>query len=82
MGIREVFATNLKRYRRAAGLSQEELAHRAGIDRTYISALERGRYAASIDVVERLAQHLDVSVAQLLAALPEPQLTSPHEEQN
>lgn len=66
MGIREVFATNLKRYRRAAGLSQEELAHAADIDRTYISALERGRYAASIDVVERLAQQLGVAPAQML----------------
>lgn len=66
MGIREVFAANLKRYRRAAGLSQEELAHRAGIDRTYISALERCQYAASIDVLERLAQQLGVEPAQLL----------------
>jgi transcriptional regulator with XRE-family HTH domain len=40
MEIREVLAANLRRCRRAAGLSQEELAHRAGIDRTYISALE------------------------------------------
>ncbi|RDJ22005.1 XRE family transcriptional regulator [Bosea caraganae] len=66
MGIREVFAANLKRYRRAAGLSQEELAHRAGIDRTYISALERCQYAASIEVLERLAQQLGVEPAQLL----------------
>ncbi len=66
MGIREVFAANLKRYRRAAGLSQEELAHRAGIDRTYISALERCQYAASIDVLERLAQQLGIEPAQLL----------------
>lgn len=66
MGIREVFAANLKRYRRAAGLSQEELAHRADIDRTYISALERGRYAASIDIVERLAAELKTDAAELL----------------
>ena len=66
MGIREVFAANLKRYRRAAGLSQEELAHRASVDWTYVSALERCRYAASIDVVERLAKELAIEAADLL----------------
>ena len=43
MTLRGVLATNLKRFRLAAGLSQEELAHRADIDRTYVSSLERGR---------------------------------------
>lgn len=66
MGIREVFAANLKRYRLAVGLSQEELAHRADIDRTYISSLERCVYAASIDVVDRLATELGIEPAELL----------------
>jgi transcriptional regulator with XRE-family HTH domain len=66
MDIREVLAANLRRYRKAAGLSQEELAHRAGIDRTYISALERRVYAAGIDVVDRLARELGVQAADLL----------------
>ncbi|CDX22716.1 Transcriptional regulator, XRE family (fragment) [Mesorhizobium sp. ORS 3324] len=52
--------------RRAKGLSQEELAHQAGIDRTYISALERNVYNASIDVVDRLAEVLGVDAAELL----------------
>jgi len=38
MEIREIFARNLRKARKAAGLSQEELAHRADIDRTYIRA--------------------------------------------
>ena len=66
MDIREVFARNLRRYRRAARLSQEELAHRSEIDRTYISSLERGVYAASIDVVDRLATALEIQAADLL----------------
>lgn len=70
MEIRQILANNLRRYRKAAGLSQEELAHRAGIDRTYISALERCQYAAGIDVVDRLARELDVSAADLLMATP------------
>lgn len=66
MTIREVFAFNLKSLRQANGLSQEELAHRADLDRTYISSLERCIYGASIDVVDRLAGVLGVEAADLL----------------
>lgn len=66
MSIREVLARNLRRYRALRGLSQEELAHRADIDRTYISSLERLQYAATIDVVERLAGVLEVPTFALL----------------
>lgn len=61
-----MLARNLRRARQAKGLSQEELAHRAGVDRTYVSALERRVYAASIEVVDRLARELDVEAADLL----------------
>jgi transcriptional regulator with XRE-family HTH domain len=66
MEIREVFARNLRRHRQARGMSQEELAHRAGIDRTYISSLERSVYAAGIDVVDRLACAMGIEAADLL----------------
>jgi transcriptional regulator with XRE-family HTH domain len=66
MDIREVLALNLRKLRQVKGLSQEELAHRARIDRTYISALERSRYAAGIDVVDCLARALGVEVTDLL----------------
>lgn len=66
MEIREILASNLRRLRKAAALSQEELAHRSGIDRTYISALERSVYAAGIDVVDRLAKELGVEAWELL----------------
>ena len=66
MEIREVLAVNLRKHRRAQGLSQEELAHRADIDRTYISALERSVYAAGIDVVDRIARVLGLEAADLL----------------
>jgi len=66
MEIREVLAANIKRYRRTAGLSQEELALRAGVDRTYISAIERCRYSASVDVLDRIARELGVDAAALL----------------
>lgn len=70
MEIREVFARNLKALRLAKGLSQEELAHLAGIDRTYISSLERCVYNASIDVVQRLASVLGVEASDLLLREP------------
>ena len=66
MNLRGVLATNLKRFRLAAGLSQEELAHRADIDRTYVSSLERGRYSASVDMIESLSTALGIEAAQLL----------------
>ena len=47
-------------------MSQEELAHRAEIDRTYISSLERCIYAASVDVVDRLAIVLETEASELL----------------
>lgn len=70
MEIREVFARNLRRHRQAAGLSQEELAHRAEVDRTYISALERSVYGATIDVVDKLANVLGIEAADLLRRPP------------
>jgi DNA-binding XRE family transcriptional regulator len=66
MEIRDILAANLKQHRRERGISQEELADLAAIDRTYISALERRRYAASIEVVDRLARALGIKAADLL----------------
>jgi len=66
MEIRKTFAANLKRYRKSKGLSQEDLAHQVDLDRTYISALERCVYAASIDVVGRIAEVLEVKPSDLL----------------
>lgn len=70
MRLRDVFATNLRRARQAKGLSQEALAHDADIDRTYVSSLERGTYAASIDTIEKLADVLGVEPDLLLRRAP------------
>lgn len=66
MRLRKALATNLKRLRLAAELSQEELAHRADMDRTYVSSLERGNYAATVDMLERMAEALGVDPIELL----------------
>ena len=70
MDIRKVFSQNLRRLRLERGLSQEELAHRAGIDRTYVSALERGVYSASITMLAKLAVVLEAEPSQLLDNVP------------
>jgi len=80
MEIREVFARNLKALRLAKGLSQEELAHLADIDRTYISSLERCVYNASIDVVQRLASVLGVEASDLLLREPTDRIETDHED--
>ena len=66
MAIRRVFASNLRRLRAERGLSQEALADAAGIDRTYVSALERELYSASIDTIAKLAKALEASPADFL----------------
>jgi transcriptional regulator with XRE-family HTH domain len=66
MKIREVVAQNLKKYRRLKRLSQEELAHLAEIDRTYVSLLERQKYSVTVDVVAKLADALGIEPHELL----------------
>ncbi|MDQ0562679.1 transcriptional regulator with XRE-family HTH domain [Rhizobium mesoamericanum] len=66
MEIRQTFARNLRRMRQAKGLSQEELAYKAEIDRTYVSSLERAVYSPTIEVVDKLAKALGTDAAELL----------------
>ena len=66
MTLRQIFALNLRRVRAERELSQEALADLAGIDRTYVSALERQVYSASLDTIEKLADVLEVEPAELL----------------
>ncbi len=66
MTSRENLARNLRSLRTSRGLSQEALAHIAGIDRTYVSALERRKYSISIDRLDQLAKPLGVEPHVLL----------------
>ena len=52
--------------RTARELSQEELAELAGMDRTYVSRLERGQHNVTVLVLERLAAALEVTCGELL----------------
>lgn len=66
MRLRQTLADNLKRERRVRGWSQEEFADRAQIDRTYVSSIERCRYAVTIDVLEKLADALSIDPVTLI----------------
>jgi len=60
-------AWNLRRLRLARGVSQERLALEAGVDRTYVSRLERGRENPTVDVLDRLALVLGAPLAAVFA---------------
>jgi transcriptional regulator with XRE-family HTH domain len=66
MDLREVFAANLRRLRHETGLSQEELAYEAGVNRTYISKLEKGMSHPGLEIIGKLAAVLAVEPAALL----------------
>jgi transcriptional regulator with XRE-family HTH domain len=57
-------ARNIRRLRVAQGLSQEALAVDAGVDRTYVSRLERGLENPSVAVLEKLASALQSSIPE------------------
>ena len=57
---------NLRRLRQRFGWSQEELAARSGLHRTFVSSVERGERNISLDNIDRLAQALEVDVQVLL----------------
>jgi transcriptional regulator with XRE-family HTH domain len=63
--IIKVFADNVKNYRKSLGLSQEELASRSGLHRTYISQVERYQRSISLENIQRLADSLNVETYKL-----------------
>jgi len=66
--LRKVFAANVRRLRKAAGMSQETFADECGLHRTYIGSIERAERNVSIDNVERIANALKVEGWELLRA--------------
>jgi transcriptional regulator with XRE-family HTH domain len=66
MDLRDIFAANLRRLRSAKGLSQDDVAYDAGISRSYLSQLEKGSFYASLRIIGRLADVLEVEPAEFL----------------
>jgi transcriptional regulator with XRE-family HTH domain len=57
----------LRQFRSERGISQERLAHLSGLDRTYVSGIERGERNPSLTNILKLTQFLDVKVSELAA---------------
>ncbi len=66
MDIRRVFGANVRRYRVAAGLSQEAVAVKMGVDRAYVSGMERGQQNVTLLTMWHLSEALGVRPADLL----------------
>jgi transcriptional regulator with XRE-family HTH domain len=64
---RQIFARNLRKARVSQGLSQEDLAEKAGLHRTYIGSVERAERNISVDNMEQLARALRMSLIRLLS---------------
>ncbi len=60
---------NLRKAREAHGWSQEELAHRCGVHRTYVGSVERGEYNVTILTLRRLTQTLGISIQDALRGI-------------
>ncbi|MCK1698239.1 helix-turn-helix transcriptional regulator [Bradyrhizobium sp. 144] len=75
---RALVAWNVRRIRVDRGIPQEQLVYDAGIDRSYMSGLERQTENPTIDLLERLAETLDVQLSEFFlqppkgAATPKP----------
>jgi transcriptional regulator with XRE-family HTH domain len=68
-GILTDLAQNIKYYRTKLRLTQEELAEQAGINRSYLAGIEGGHRNTSVKTLEKLAQALGVTSADLLKPL-------------
>jgi transcriptional regulator with XRE-family HTH domain len=75
MDLRQVFATNLRRFRQAKGLSQEALAYEADVNRTYISKLEKGATYVGLEIIGKLADVLEVEPSDFLRTAKRPRMS-------
>ncbi len=65
MKLRKQVGLNIRNLRNSRGLSQEQFALAADLDRSYISEIELAKFSASIDVLERIAHALDIAPKEL-----------------
>jgi transcriptional regulator with XRE-family HTH domain len=68
--IVRLFANRLREVRLSRGMTQVELAQKAHVPASYVSDLEKAKVAPGIDLVDRLAKSLEISVAELLPPAP------------
>src|SRR5580658_5917391 len=67
MDVKKPFGASVRIWRHRLGISQEELAGRAGLHRTYVCDVERGVRNVSLESIEKLARALEISTADLFS---------------
>lgn len=70
MDLKEVMAVNLRRIRHGKNMTQEELAHLSKLSARYIGKIERANVSASVTVLGRIAEALEIEPAELIRKLP------------
>lgn len=67
MDVGRRVGANIRRLRKAQGISQEELADRAGVHRTFVSQIERAVKSPTLESLDRIARGLGVPLAELVS---------------
>ena len=65
MDVKENFGLRIKEIRKLRGMSQEQLASGSGLDRSYVSGIEQGKRNASLEVIAKLANVLEIQIKDL-----------------
>lgn len=71
MDLRSIFAHNLRRLRLERGLSQFDVAYKAGIDPSYIGRIERSTTGVGIDIIGRIVDVLEIEPVELFYLTPD-----------
>ena len=69
--LRDIVGNNIKKYRKKLGISQEELAERARLHRTYIGGIERGERNITLDSLQTIADALNIAPVELIVEEPD-----------
>ena len=64
MDIKQTFGQKVNALRKGKNLSQEDLAEKSGLNRPYISAIEQGKRNVSLEVIEKLAEALEIEIKE------------------
>ena len=68
MDIKDKIGQRIKELRKELQLSQEALAYKAEVDRTYVTDVENGRRNVSVEILERIIKALDVSISEFFSS--------------
>ena len=71
--LREIFAYNLKAKRKKCGFTQAKLAEKVGVSTHHIAMMEIARHYPTLELVERIANTLDIEIYELFIVKPTPE---------